>query len=189
MTASLEIEETPEGLLIRSVRRGSVLYALLSGALCAAVVFLLGRMYFHRPALAVITVVAAIWGSARWWRTIRVELRITKLELQASAGWRVGYRFDLHIPLADIKRLVYRSNRGEADRPGGLYVVHRWKADCVLPRLDEIQAQRAIDAIHRRFPMIPILPAQKEHDVPDRTVITLDLGSSKDQAPGRAPNR
>jgi hypothetical protein len=182
MTASLEIEEIPYGLLIRSVRRGSVVYALLSAALAALIVFLLGRMYFHRPALIVLTVVAAIWGSARWWRAVKVELKVTDYEIQVIGHFRSGSNLNRHIPLSLIRRLEYRPDRaeGKSGLPGGLYVQQRWQADCVLPHLDEAQTQKAIDAIYRRFPTIPNLPNlpdQKARESVSRTTVTLDLGS------------
>jgi hypothetical protein len=181
MVPRVEIEEIPDGLSIRSVRSGSMLYALFSAVVTGAVVYFLGRMYFHRPALIVLTILAATWGSSRWWRAVRVELRITRLEMQVIGHLWSGPSLNRHIPLASIRRLEYRPNlgEGESDRPSGLYVEQRWKSDCVLPHLDEGQTRQAIDAIYRRFPMIPILPEQKDRDLFGRDLITLDLGSTE----------
>jgi len=181
MAARLEIEENPEGLNIRLVRDGSVFYALLSAAVAGAVVFVLGGLYFHRPALIVITAVAAAWASSRWWRAVRGEVRITKLEMRVLTGSVIGSRFDRFIPVADIRRLEFRAHRGEDgfDRPSGLYAVQKWRADCILPRLSEEQAQRAVDAIYQRFPMIPMLPERGKGDAPGRDFISLNLGSAE----------
>jgi hypothetical protein len=168
-----EIEEIPDGLSIRSVRSGSMLYALFSAVVTGAVVYFLGRMYFHRPALIVLTILAATWGSSRWWRMVRVELRITRLEMQVIGHLRSDRSLNRHIPLASIRHLEYRPGRGdgESGQPAGLYVVQRWKADCVLPHLDEKQTHQAIDAIYRCFPFIPVPP---ERDVSGRDFVTLD---------------
>jgi hypothetical protein len=176
----IEIEEIPDGLLIRSVRSGSALYALLSAVVTGAVVFFFARMYFHRPALLVLTVLAATWVSSRWWRTVRVELRMTEVEMQVIGHLRSGHSLNRHIPLANIRRLEYQPGLGEnqADRPGGLYVEQRWKSDCVLPHLDERQTKQAIDAIYQRFPMIPISPQQRERDLFGLDPIKLNLKSS-----------
>lgn len=187
MTAKLEIEENPEGLVIRSVRNGSVPYALLSAALTGIVVFVLGRLYFHRPALIVITAVAAAWASSRWWRAVRGEVRITRLEMQVLSGSVVGSRFDRCIPLADIRRMEFRPNHREDgfDRPDGLYVVQKWKADCVLPRLSEEQTQKAIDAIYQHLPIVPILPERGERDMLGRDLALLNP-NSREKADSRA---
>jgi hypothetical protein len=174
----MEIEEHPDGLVIRTVRKGSVLYALLAAAVAGALVFLIGLIYFHRPALLVLTVLAATWGSSRWWRTVRVELRITQFEMLVTGHLRSVPDLNPRIPMANIRRLEYRAGQGKVgpEQFGGLYAVQRWKADCVLPRLDEKQTQQAIDAIYRRFPFIPVSP---ERDVPGRDLVTLDLNSPR----------
>jgi hypothetical protein len=180
MRPGLEIEEVRDGLLIRSVRRGSVPFALLGAAVSGAVVFFLGGMYFHRPALIVMTFLAAIWGSSRWWRAVRAELRVTDAEMHAFAHARRGRGVNAHIRLISIRNLEYRAG-GKSDKaevPGGLYVQQRYEANCVLPDLDEDQVHRAIDAIHRRFPSIPILPAQKGTDLSGRDAVPLNLGST-----------
>jgi hypothetical protein len=163
MTAKLKIETDAEGLRIRSVYGGSPGLAVLAGVLGGALVYWVGRVYFHRPALMVITAVAALWISSRWWRSVRAELRVTPTELQVIGDARVAFRFDRRIPLADIRRLEYRAQvRDGIGLPSGLYAVQKWRSDCVLPNLDEAQTQRAMEAIHLRFPAIPILPALEE---------------------------
>jgi hypothetical protein len=180
MAARLEIEEIPDGLLIRSVRGGSMLYALLGAAVTGVVVFFFARLYFHRPALIVLTILAAIWVSSRWWRTVRVELRITTVEMQVIGHLRSAHSLNRQIPLANIRYLDYRPHLGEdqSDKPGGLYVQQRWKSDCVLPHLDERQTRQAIDAIYQRFPMIPNPPQQGQRDLSGRDPVTLNLKSS-----------
>jgi hypothetical protein len=185
MKLGLEIEEVPEGLSIRSVRKGSVFYALLSAIVIGAFVFFMGRVYFHRPALLVLTALSAVWGSSRWWRAVRVELRVNNLEIQVIGHQRSVPGLNRIIPLSTIQRLEYRPGQehqpnkgeGESDSPSGLYVEQRWKADCVLPHLNEQQTQEAIDAIYKRFPVIPILPPREGRDGSGRDVIRLNLDS------------
>jgi hypothetical protein len=181
MKACLEIEELRDGLLIRSVRRGSVPLALLAAAIIGAVVFLAGQIYFHRPALVVITVLAAIWGSSRWWRAVRAELRITETGMHATAHTRRGRWMSREIRLVSVRNLEYRApeTAGKQELPGGLYVQQQWEANCVLPDLDEYQAQNAIDAIHRRFPTIPVLPSGAGREATGRSAPPLNISSAE----------
>jgi hypothetical protein len=176
MSAGLEIEEVSDGLLIRSVRNGSVPYALLSAAVSGAIVFFFGRIYFHRPALWVLTVLAAIWGSSRWWRLVRVELRVNRFGLQVTGNVKSLSRLNRWMPIEEIRRLEYRPSRGEGEvkQPSGLYVQHRWKAYCILPSGDEDQIQKILEAIHHRFPNIPTSPVQNL-DPGGRNPVALDL--------------
>ena len=176
MSARLEIEEISDGLLIRSVRNGSVPYALLGAAVSGAIVYFFGRIYFHRPALLVLTVLVAIWGSSRWWRLVRIELRLNRFGLQVTGNVKSLSRLNRWMPIEEIRRLEYRPSRGEGEvkQPSGLYVQHRWKIYCILPSADEDQIQKILEAVHHRFPDIPTSQVPNR-DPRDRGPVTLDL--------------
>jgi hypothetical protein len=156
MAADFELREIPIGLVVTSRMRHAHLHAVLSGCVSASAVAIVACHYAPVPIVIVVAVLGGILGYIEIIRQRSVQLRATNLEFQTTTG--DFYRSRTAIPRADIQSLEYREERGGPDHhePAGLYADLKAGSKCILPYLNERQAQTAIGAIYKRFPDMPI---------------------------------
>jgi hypothetical protein len=89
---------------------------------------------------------------ANWLQGRETQLSVTAWEVAARGNIGRLFRTDLVVPVADINSVEYFV--GDEGKPPGLYVMQRWARTCLLPGLNEAEANGIVDAILRKFPEI-----------------------------------
>ena len=163
MGVALKIEELPEGLTVSVVEVARVSrFMWIALQVIAACLFLwlapFPNASFRLLVAAIVTLVFAR-DLVSALRGTKVVLRVTNRDL-ISTGYSPGGYNASTVPRADVTNLEYRCASGGGDipeQPEGLHVERRlfrnWNSGtCVLPLLDQAQAEEVVDRIVRRFP-------------------------------------
>lgn len=160
--ATLEIVAQPasfsyeiDGLLFRArrLRRGIELCAAAAASVGLLVLCCFGWSYRDdavRITLVVVALVALLSVLFSLLRSPLTELRVTGSTVFALGFVDEEAPSTVLLDWATITELRFQAEI-EGD-PRGLYAETGWGSSCLLPHLDEEQANRVIDAIHRRFP-------------------------------------
>jgi hypothetical protein len=162
MSATLEIRDTPQDLSIRvSEPRsyGRLVPIVLVGAF--AIYFFLhassSRAFQLFGLIFAFGLAKEIISSLRG---TSVQLRVGNLDLVSSGHAPAGYGPST-ISRADIYSFEYRKASGGGgetpEYPQGLYADYRgggrWQSGrCILPHINQVQAEEVIEAIYKRFP-------------------------------------
>jgi len=189
MPASLAIRDYPTGISVRvkeSRRTWSALATLVAGSVFLYFVFhSKDEPQAYLLVVGGLCVVVIVKDIVSFLRGTGVELRVTNLEF-VSYGHAPEDYTPSTIARADIYNLEFREASGGPDGPQlpkGLYVGHHCvgpgpgtTSTCVLPHIDKDQAERAIEAIYRRFPDTGKLPVTGTFEP---YLISLNLSTSE----------
>lgn len=161
--ANLSIEGAGSRLRVRVEAPSDVLRIVLTVAGSGIFVFLFtrksGPMGWLALVFAVVFVISAIREIFGAIRGTDVELLVEDLNFSTSGHAPGGYHPGF-VSRDDLLRLEFRNGSEGGDSPEcprGLYVEYNSQSAfetsiCVLPHIDEQQAQEAIQAIRFRFP-------------------------------------
>ena len=153
--AELDVIDLRDGLLIRTVRKPSLLEALVSCAVTGASAALVGFFFIGKREMFALATLSAALGFLIAKRARRFELHVTRLEFvpRGTVGGRAGSMRS--VCTADILWLEYQEGTA-GDNPGssprGLYAVSKGCSICLLPEVDERMTASVIERIKDRFP-------------------------------------
>ncbi len=102
------------------------------------------------------------------------RLRVTSEELAAEGNLGRIFSTRFRIAAADLSSI--RFDDGGEGGTGGLYVWHGWSCACILPGVSREQADSIVDAIARKFPLLPTERSDSKSWLGDRPI---ELGLSK----------
>jgi len=113
--------------------------------------------------------VSSLYGAIK-----SASVQVAELYVQES-GLSSG---DVSLKWTEISSLEYRS---EEDGPNGLYAVTgTWSGSFLLKDVDREIADRMIDKIYRRFPLVTMANHPLFFILPEQEIITLGLSKKSD---------
>jgi hypothetical protein len=172
--------ELPEALLFRVQREGTWIFGLAG---MAVTIFLASLGWSRLPlvffAFGLVGLASVV---VNWMRGGKAELRVTASELVATGNLESMFATEIRVPASDVTSLEWNSE-GESG-PGGLCVKRGWTVICVLPGLDEDQANGIAEAILKRFPAIGGIDRSPASFLfgSDGGLITLGLSGPEDES-------
>ncbi len=139
----------------------------------------------HEILSLLFAVVGGISLVANWARGRATKLRVTETEFVASGNLDQFFSTEARAQTSDVTSIGYEL--GSENEPSGLYARTGWSHTCLLPGLNEEQANSIAATVSKRFPEIP---------VPDLTpasvlfgdesgITTLGLSSSEQGDPSK----
>ncbi len=161
----LSISEDDDGLLITVFLRGRIIVVVTTFAAVGCVLLAVDGFVPHR-AILIVAALAAALGIVMSLREQKVTLRVTNLDFETLGYFGGSYRHRRSEPRMTIQGLEYRNTEGVP----GLYADTSFYWACLLPYVNEQQANEIIERIYQRFPDTPA-PA----DPFTKAVTTLNL--------------
>ena len=186
MLATFNIEDSPNEVIVHVSESGRSYSRVVLGALIGAGVgylfFRSGTSRIFQIAICLFIAFAVVREAISSLRGTDVRLQVGNLDL-ISEGHAPGGYSSSTISRATVERFEYRkaSGRGDGpDYPEGLYAewsgVASWPSSkCILPGVNQSQADVVIEAIYKRFPdtgtLSPTEPRRSD-------LISLNLNST-----------
>ena len=100
-----------------------------------------------------VAVVGGISLSANWAHGPVTKLRVTETELLATGNLDSVFSKEARVQASEVTSIGYEI--GNEDEPSGLYARTGWSHTCLLPGLNEEEANSVAAAISKQFPEIP----------------------------------
>jgi hypothetical protein len=166
----LEVSEVGGILLFRTMPRKRWIDVLLYGFFVAFFVYFIRTRV---PWYWSVGIGGSIsWSIYKWIKAAPQELWVSDRDVIASDK--------VTIPWNEIVGIDYR--QGDEDNPSGLYARQRWGSICLLPRLDEDQTARVIEAIYSRFKNLTLAEEGESFSLFGKRdeLISLGLSAPKD---------
>ena len=162
VVTELNVIDGGDALTIAASQRSSLLRGIFQAVISGFVVAMLvtqfgGRPRWITPSIWPIGVglLAALVVCALELRIRKVELEVTRLELESRGRVGDAFQKSRQLRTADIDWLEYQEDRSgpeNASHPKGLYAVCAASSVCLLPEIDEEQAVFVIEKIGDKFP-------------------------------------
>lgn len=153
----IEIVDLDDELVVNSEWRSSIPEAVVSAVVAGGCTALVLLQYVEADTifagLASVAAAAVAFMTAR--RQQSGQLRVTRNRFEARG--RIGDRLGSSraVSSSEVKWLEYQEDTtgvDNADHPGGLYAVLRWRNICLLPYADANQTYSVIERIQDKFP-------------------------------------
>jgi hypothetical protein len=147
----VSISEDADGLFIKVSLRGR-LAAIVSALATAGCVLIVADAFVPHRVMLVAAAVAALLATVMSLREQTVKLRVTNLEFETLGYFGGSYRRRRTEPRMSIQGLEHRTS----ENVPGLYANMPFYWACILPYVNERQANEIIERIYRRFPDTPV---------------------------------
>lgn len=156
MATGIEIRESAEGILVKTVRKGARFSRLIQGSFSGGLAgFIIGYVFYGKWVIP-LSAAGTLVGTFSALRDRTIQLRITEIEFVRRGVFPGIILPRRRYSAAGVRWLEFQEEAGGGSdvpyHPAGLYAVLESGSVCLLPYIDEHLTLEVITKIAERFP-------------------------------------